>query len=79
MTFRGEGWINHPRLFLYAKINTEHIEKEMLMLRLAIIGALMWALLGLTIAFVAGCTTLPQQEHHDSNIHAQPAGTILEV
>lgn len=49
------------------------------MLRLTVIGALMWALLGLVLVMMCGCAPLPKPEHHDSNIHAQPPFTILEA
>ncbi len=53
------------------------------MVRLAVIGALMWGLLGLTILTVFGCAAKPEPQIHDEliqwNYHAQPVDALLEA
>lgn len=52
------------------------------MLRLALLGALMWGLVGITIIAAYGCAEKPVQKHDELiqwNIYAQPPFALLEA
>lgn len=53
------------------------------MLRLAVLGALVWGLIGLLFVSATGCAAKPIERQHDEifqwNIHAQPPYALLEA